>query len=105
LLRRTVYPFLKNERFHSKDKKTVYVDLMEVRDKEHVVTLLPGNYLVRARVKKWGKVYEEKEIRTEAKEEFKATNLNPFVMFPMAMVDLALLGEVVRRRRGLPSTI
>jgi len=26
-------------------------------------------------------------------------NLNPFVMFPIALVDLALFGEVVRRRR------
>jgi len=88
-----------------KDKETVYVDLMEVRDKEHVVTLLPGNYLVRAKVKKWGRVYEEKEIMTEVEKEFTPMDLNPFVMFPMAMVDLALLGEVVRRRRGLPSTI
>ena len=72
---------------------------MEVRDTEHVITLLPGNYLVRARVKKWDRVYEEKEIRTKAREEFEPMNLNPFVMFPIALVDLALFGEVVRRRR------
>ena len=51
-----------------KDKETVYVDVMEVKGKENVVTLVPGNYLVRARVKKWDRVYEEKEIRTEARE-------------------------------------
>jgi len=81
-----------------KDKETVYVDVMEVKGKENVVTLVPGNYLVRARVKKWDRVYEEKEIRTTAREEFDPMNLNPFVMFPIALVDLALLGEVVRRR-------
>jgi len=58
-----------------------------------VVTLIPD------KVKKWGRVYEEKEIRTEVGEEFEPMNLNPFVMFPIALVDLALLGEVVRRRR------
>jgi len=81
-----------------KDGKTVYVDLMEVGDREHVVTLIPGNYLVRARVRKWGRVYEEKEMRTEVEKEFEVVNLNPFVMFPIALVDLALLGEVVERR-------
>ena len=81
-----------------KDGKTVYVDLMEVGDREHVVTLIPGNYLVRARVRKWDRVYEEKEMRTEVEKEFEVVNLNPFVMFPIALVDLALLGEVVRRR-------
>jgi len=35
----------------------------------------------------------------ETGREFEPMNLNPFVMFPMAIVDLALLGEVVRRRR------
>jgi len=82
-----------------KDKETVYVDVMEVKGKENVVTLIPGNYLVKARVKKWGRVYEEKEIITEVEKEFTPMNLNPFVMFPIALIDLALLGEVVRRRR------
>ena len=80
------------------------VDLMEVRDREHVVTLVPGNYLVRAKVKEWGRVYEEKEMGTEVEKEFKVVNLNPFVMFPIALVDLALLGEVVRRRKGMLSS-
>ncbi len=31
-------------------------------------------------------------------------NPNPFVMFPIALVDLALLGEVVRRRKGVLSS-
>ena len=38
------------------------------------------------------------EMRTEVEKEFKVVNLNPFVMFPIALVDLALLGEVVERR-------
>ena len=98
MLGRTIYLFLRNERFHSKGKETVYVDVMEVKGKENVVTLVPGNYLVRARVKKWDRVYEEKEIRTEMEKDVTPMNLNPFVMFPIALVDLALFGEVVRRR-------
>ena len=63
-----------------------------------MITLIPD------KVEEWGRVYEEKEMRTEVKKEFKVVNLNPFVMFPIALVDLALLGEVVRRRKGMLSS-
>jgi len=43
-------------------------------------------------------------MRTEVEKEFEVVNLNPFVMFPIALVDLALLGEVVRRRKGMLSS-
>ena len=36
-----------------------------------MITLIPD------KVKKWGRVYEEKEIRTEVGGEFEPMNLNP----------------------------
>ncbi|RLI90517.1 MAG: hypothetical protein DRO95_06075, partial [Candidatus Altiarchaeales archaeon] len=84
-----------------KKDKLVYGDIIEVTGERKVVDLKPGRYRVRARLRKDDTILEENEIMTEVEEEFKPTNLDPFVFTPLGLIDVYLLMSVINAlRRG-----